>query len=257
MSFDDRYFSAYAQSADQWLDGYRRRRYFYRCVARMLTRAAAPIGSVAELGCGLGMMSYHLLQADPTLRLDALDVSEYAVGVAAAQLSRYPNATVKVGDAQATGLPSAAYDAVVSLDVLEHLPRPEDLLAESARLLRPGGLLVVSTPNPESVGARTKRRRYGGVELRRVPPERRWFADRDETHINIRPIDDWRVALRGAGFAALVEGTDFLWDTPYIGGVPVILQKLLLNGGQRLLVPRFAPLPWRGGENYIGVWRKA
>jgi SAM-dependent methyltransferase len=44
-------------------------------------------------------------------------------------------------------VPSERYDAVVSHQVLEHLPRPWQALAEFHRVLRPGGLLVVSAPH--------------------------------------------------------------------------------------------------------------
>jgi SAM-dependent methyltransferase len=44
-------------------------------------------------------------------------------------------------------VPSGRYDAVVSHQVLEHLPRPWEALAEFHRVLRPGGLLVVSAPH--------------------------------------------------------------------------------------------------------------
>lgn len=46
------------------------------------------------------------------------------------------------------GLPrDSRYDTVVAADVLEHLPRPERLLAEAARYLEPGGRVIVSVPN--------------------------------------------------------------------------------------------------------------
>jgi SAM-dependent methyltransferase len=44
-------------------------------------------------------------------------------------------------------VPDGRYDAVVSHQVLEHLPRPWEALAEFRRVLRPGGLLVVSAPH--------------------------------------------------------------------------------------------------------------
>ncbi|TDT94052.1 methyltransferase family protein [Streptomyces sp. 846.5] len=42
--------------------------------------------------------------------------------------------------------PDASFDAVLCAEVLEHVPRPIDALQEFARLLRPGGELIVSTP---------------------------------------------------------------------------------------------------------------
>src|ERR1700730_12524060 len=43
-------------------------------------------------------------------------------------------------DAQQTGLPSESYDCIVSIGLLEHFEDPRPVLAESLRLLRPGGL---------------------------------------------------------------------------------------------------------------------
>jgi 2-polyprenyl-3-methyl-5-hydroxy-6-metoxy-1,4-benzoquinol methylase len=45
----------------------------------------------------------------------------------------------------------AEYDLVLSQDVIEHVPEPWDLLREFDRLIRPGGLVVIGTPNSEDV----------------------------------------------------------------------------------------------------------
>ncbi|MCB9560852.1 MAG: class I SAM-dependent methyltransferase [Kofleriaceae bacterium] len=55
------------------------------------------------------------------------------------------------GDVMNTGLPAASFGAITCLSVIEHGVRVDDFLAEAARLLRPGGVLVVSTdywPDP-------------------------------------------------------------------------------------------------------------
>lgn len=47
---------------------------------------------------------------------------------------------------QAISAPSASYDLVVSFQVLEHVQRPQDLLSECLRVLRPGGALLLTLP---------------------------------------------------------------------------------------------------------------
>ena len=47
-------------------------------------------------------------------------------------------------------IPDATYDLVVAAEVVEHLENPRCLAREWFRLLRPGGALIVSTPNNES-----------------------------------------------------------------------------------------------------------
>lgn len=47
--------------------------------------------------------------------------------------------------------PEASFDAIVSTEVIEHLENPRAVFREFRRLLRPGGVLLVTTPNQESV----------------------------------------------------------------------------------------------------------
>lgn len=51
------------------------------------------------------------------------------------------------GDLEALPFKEAAFDAVTALEVLEHIPCPELALAEIQRLLRPGGILIMGSPN--------------------------------------------------------------------------------------------------------------
>ena len=53
-------------------------------------------------------------------------------------------------------LDSNCYDLVSLFDVLEHIPRPQHLLREAHRLLRPGGLLVIKVPNAANLRNRLR-----------------------------------------------------------------------------------------------------
>ncbi len=61
---------------------------------------------------------------------------------------------VRSGLVQEHGLPEASLDAITMWHVLEHLPRPADVLRALRAALRPGGLLCVEVPNADSVVAR-------------------------------------------------------------------------------------------------------
>jgi len=52
--------------------------------------------------------------------------------------------------------PDETFEFVSSFDVIEHLPSPSDLLIEAHRLLKPGGILVVSTPNTANLRNRIR-----------------------------------------------------------------------------------------------------
>ena len=51
-----------------------------------------------------------------------------------------------VGDITSTGAPSSSFDVVILTEVLEHVPRPLDAIAELARVAKPGGSIFVSAP---------------------------------------------------------------------------------------------------------------
>lgn len=71
-----------------------------------------------------------------------------ATPIAEAQ-RRYPldNLTFSVGNIEAIDSPDQAFDVVVSCETIEHVPHPARAVAELARVLRPGGVLLLTTPN--------------------------------------------------------------------------------------------------------------
>ncbi len=97
---------------------------------------------VLEAGCGEGYGA-DLLSREAR-SLVALDYDAYAAG----HVRRaYPQVPVVRGNLVALPYADASFDVVVSLQTIEHLWDQDAFLAECVRALRPGGTLVVSTPN--------------------------------------------------------------------------------------------------------------
>ena len=109
-----------------------------------LAQSLAVGRDVVDLGCGEGYGTHRLSLVARSVR--AIDL---AAGAVAAARVRYaaPRLSFLVGDATRTGLEDASADLVVAFEIYEHLSDPGALLVEARRLLRPGGLLLVSTPN--------------------------------------------------------------------------------------------------------------
>ena len=97
---------------------------------------------VLEAGCGEGYGADLLARS--AAGVVALDYDEYATGHAR---SAYPDVPVVRGNLVALPLADRSVDAVVSLQTIEHLWDQPTFVAECVRVLRPGGLLVISTPN--------------------------------------------------------------------------------------------------------------
>lgn len=97
---------------------------------------------VLEAGCGEGYGAD--LIADVARRVIGLDYDELTVAHVRA---RYPRVDVRRGNLAALPLPDGSVDVVVNFQVIEHLWDQPQFVAECMRVLRQGGLLLMSTPN--------------------------------------------------------------------------------------------------------------
>lgn len=108
-----------------------------------------PGDTVLDVACGLGYGSAILAQSSQARRVIGVDSSAYAVEYAVANYAAVmPACEFHLGDAAGlTMLANASVDLIVCMETLEHVPAPEQFLAELNRVLRPAGRLIVSVPN--------------------------------------------------------------------------------------------------------------
>lgn len=99
---------------------------------------------VLDLACGEGYGS-HLL-ASRAGQVTGIDLSEAAIAHAL-ETYQHPALDYQQGDATAIPLADDSIDVVVSFETLEHLSPQDQMLAEFRRVLRPDGLLIISTPD--------------------------------------------------------------------------------------------------------------
>ena len=120
---------------------------------------------VLDLGCRSGALTRHFLDGNSVV---GLDVDAAALEKARALGIEPVQANVE----DALPFEDASFDAVVAGELLEHLQFQDALVAESRRVLRPGGVLVGSVPNAFRVQSRLQ-------FLRGKPPED------DPTHLRM------------------------------------------------------------------------
>ncbi|RNM13906.1 class I SAM-dependent methyltransferase [Nocardioides pocheonensis] len=99
-------------------------------------------GDVLELGSGSGAMAEGMMRTHPGIRLTATDLDAAMVRAAGARLSGLPDVTVEQADVTALPFGDSAFDVVTSHLMLHHVIAWPAALAEAARVLRPGGVLV-------------------------------------------------------------------------------------------------------------------
>ncbi len=106
-------------------------------------------GRLLDAGCGAGdMIGRLLVRNDPRITLFGTDISGIEIKNAA---GRFADRGCFFVQADACSLPfqEATFDTIVSFHVIEHLKDPKAFLQELARVLVPGGLCLVTTPNLE------------------------------------------------------------------------------------------------------------
>jgi SAM-dependent methyltransferase len=116
---------------------FRRHEAAYRFAAPYVTGR-----SVLEVGCGEGYGT-ALLAASATRILGV----DYDALTAAHAAAAYPQARFVRANLAALPVPSESVDVVATLQVIEHVWNHPEFVRECLRVLRPGGLLVVTTPN--------------------------------------------------------------------------------------------------------------
>jgi 2-polyprenyl-3-methyl-5-hydroxy-6-metoxy-1,4-benzoquinol methylase len=116
------------------------------CVALLEAQIGPLKGqTVLDFGCGDGVLTYALFKRQA--HSHGFDVAETAVQTAVAKhQSRQSSASFCLASGYTTPYRTASFDGIVSTEVIEHVQQPLQLLEEIRRLLKPGGVAVISTP---------------------------------------------------------------------------------------------------------------
>lgn len=157
--------------------------------AKRLARLLPARSRVLEVGARSGELGLRLrerfeyfgIELDPwsarTARMHGLDVFR-------ASLTDFVNL-------------GGGYDAVVMYDVIENLPQPQDAVAKLEELVRPGGQLVITTPDTESLTA--------------LVSGRRWSAHKVPEHIVLYSRSALVELLESSGFLIVSASADYRW----------------------------------------------
>ena len=128
----------------------------YDLVAAEVRRLTPPGGAILDIGCGSALVADRV--ADLDARYIGLDFPAHHITYARKRFDglRHPLRTRFVrGDGEELPIRSKSIDTVVFSEVIEHLMRPELAVWEIARVLRPGGVLVMTTNNASEAPLRS------------------------------------------------------------------------------------------------------
>jgi len=99
--------------------------------------------TVVDVGTADGLMLEALQQRFPTTRFIGIDRNFALLHARAA-----PEIGKLQGDAQTLPLATGSADALIATAIIEHVPDPDAMMQECARVVRPGGICILTTPDP-------------------------------------------------------------------------------------------------------------
>lgn len=188
--------------------------------------AGVPTGTLLEIGPGFGTFAAVATESGAFERVVAVEPTpELAEACRERQVEVIEKRVEDVGD-DIDGV-----DVVVSFEAIEHLFDPVDLVRQAARLLRPGGLLVLSCPNSDGFDIATL-----GPEALAVDPE----------HVNLFNPSSLSGLLAAHGFEVIEAATPGRLDAEFVR-TAVLEGRHDLSGQpflQRVLIDEWDDLGW-------------
>lgn len=120
---------------------------------------------ILDLGCGTGVAARAIAsRPDFAGKIIGIDLSPHMVATArrlAHEQGLAERISFQVGDSQALEEADAAFDVVIAHTLMSHVPAPDAVLAEAARVVRPGGSVAVFDIDPASLTFGTEDPDYG------------------------------------------------------------------------------------------------
>lgn len=199
-------------------------------------RRWASRGTLLDVGCSTGLFLHEAKQA-------GFDASGVEFSAASAQFARdHFGLQIADGDIHAIDGEAERYDILTMFDVIEHVRDPAGDIAAAHRLLKPGGIFILSTPNIDGL--------YPRASEPLARPLGHWPHIEPPWHLYQFSVKTLTAMLEQRGFAAL--GTQHTAiDLDYTFGRLLDLKR---SPKRLAYAMAFAPLAWAGPMIGMGDW---
>lgn len=149
---------------------------------------------ILDLGCGDGHFTQLTFDHKLDVGLDPWTGPIHEAG------TRGVYRLLTEADAAAMPYPAACFGSAMSNSVLEHIPSLDAVLAETARVLKPGAPFVFCVPNDNFLPNLSVARFLDAIGLKALARAYRAFFNRISRHITCENPEQWTARLEAAGF---------------------------------------------------------
>lgn len=199
--------------------------FFYREKMRAIHRVAPDrrFEGILEVGGGQSGLTALLY---PEARITNIDIDSTFADAAP---NRQEQVTFVHGDATNLPFEEESFDAVTMFDLIEHVPDDRKAIAEARRVLRPGGVIMISTPHP-----RWRYPHYGFLK-KHAPTEEQLFEEWGHVRrgYTLKELDEL-VALPRLGWATFINKVTVIGHDISFSNLP----------HRRKLVAALSPITW-------------
>lgn len=146
-----------------------------------------PDSSILDVGCAKGFMLYDFIRTYPSLRIEGIDISAYAIGNAKEEVKDY----LKLGNATNLPYPDGSFDLVISINTIHNLNEQEckKALSEIQRVAKVGAFITVDAFETEE--------------------EKERMFDWNLTALTIKSVNGWKKVFEEVGYTH-----DYYWFKP-------------------------------------------
>jgi len=103
----------------------------------------SPINSILDIGTAEGAMLSSIKKEFPQAKCFGLEYSQELI-----EMNQDKNIKIIQGDAQNLPFKNNSFDIAIATAIIEHLPGPSKIISETYRILKKGGLFILTTPDP-------------------------------------------------------------------------------------------------------------
>lgn len=187
---------------------------------------------VLDIGCSYGYCIFllnSLTDSGKKVNFRGIDLSTKYIYLAQEikKLIGLNNITFRTGRAEKIELPEASFDIIICSEVIEHLPATDECLHEIMRLLKPGGIAIISTPNKTNtvkkfaamfrfLFSRKGEKVNFSEKGKESAPYEKGLTSAQE-HISVKGLKEWIKIFQTQGFTIekIRRGGIFVWGMKY------------------------------------------